>query len=307
MKILISGATKGFGEACTIAFLKRGDSVFGFSRSQANVDEALLRIQNEVPEAVAENRIKLVAGDIATVARSLELIEDARTFMGGIDMLVNNIGVFKFDDDMMEVANEDNHLSMSLESFRQKHGTDAKRELYRLLMQTNLYGNARFVELLVKQATEGSHTFIIADVGSIGAIDQMSTKKFGGTVHYNRSKALLIEHTIELARKNPLLKIRAIHPGPFGDSAQAIADKFGDTWAIKDVADVATHAVKLFTEDTDEQITHGIFASEKHFCWQPEYFGDIEALGIKGLTWARSLKVPEEKSVHLFKKMVAVA
>ena len=305
MNIIISGATKGLGEALVSAFLARGDKVFGFSRNQANIDEALDRLSKEFPEALQEKKLRLVTGDIANPTTTRDIVENAYEWLGGIDMVINNVGIFKFDRQMSELAPEDCSLSTTPDTLRTKFGNAEdfeKKSLYCSLMQTNLYGNARFIEMVISRATKDGHPLIVADVGSIGAIDQLSAKKFDGTVFYNRSKAQLVAHTIELVDKNPLLLLRVVHPGPFGESAQAIAYEYGDTWAIKNVADVASHAVKLFTEDTQEKITHGIIASEKHFCWHTEFFGDIEALGIRGLTWKRTHKVPEGESTHLVSK-----
>lgn len=301
MNILISGASKGLGEALARAFLRRGHTVFGFSRNQNTIDSTLAKLAEEG----FSEKVRLVAGDISDPAKTKDLVAQARAYFGSIDMVINNVGIFLLDSELSPVPHEDCTLAVTKQMFEAKYHSlpdFEKKQAYFNLMQTNLYGNARFLELVIADARAHDHQLIIADVGSIGAVDQLSKKQFDGTRYYNQSKATLIAHTIEQTRSEKGLVLRAIHPGPFGESAQKIANAFGDTWAIKDITAVAEHAVTLFCETTNETITHGIIASEKHFCWNEEFFGDIEALGIEGLTWNRSKKVSENESTHLIKE-----
>jgi len=274
MNILITGSTKGSGLAEAILFLARGDKVFGFSRNQTNIDDAIEKMRVRIPPENLAN-VSFVQGDVSSPGMTMDIIEKAIKFLGNIDMLVVNVGDFAFDDELSEPDN------------------------YRKLLQTNVYGNARFIEMVI-EGLKKDEKLILAVMGSVGAIDQMSVKKFAGTVLYNQSKAKLVEYTIDLAKNNPQIYLRAIHPGPFSDSAQKIADKFnGSCWATS-IEDVAKHAVDIFTENTNEKITHGMIASEMHPVW--ENLGDIEKLGIEGLTQKRSIKIPEDKSVHFFPK-----
>ncbi|MDZ3991168.1 SDR family NAD(P)-dependent oxidoreductase [Pseudomonas sp. Teo4] len=85
--VIITGASSGLGFALAQAYLERGDNVVGNARSQARLDQAAERLGN--PE-----RFIGVAGDIAEASTAQRLFSAALETFGGVDILINNAGIF---------------------------------------------------------------------------------------------------------------------------------------------------------------------------------------------------------------------
>ncbi|WDY56157.1 SDR family NAD(P)-dependent oxidoreductase [Pseudomonas sp. PSKL.D1] len=85
--VIITGASSGLGFALAEAFLGRGDNVVGNARSQDRLDEAGVRLGQT-------RRFIGVAGDIAEAATAHRLLAAAREAFGGVDILINNAGIF---------------------------------------------------------------------------------------------------------------------------------------------------------------------------------------------------------------------
>ncbi len=84
-RVLVTGATRGIGAACAKAFLAEGARVAINGRSEGSVEKAM-------PEM---GRLAVPApGDVATVAGCEAAVEAALAAFGGLDVLVNNAGVF---------------------------------------------------------------------------------------------------------------------------------------------------------------------------------------------------------------------
>jgi 3-oxoacyl-[acyl-carrier protein] reductase len=86
--ILITGASRGIGAAAARAFAERGDRVavhYGASRERA--EEVLAGLPGE-GHAV-------VGADLADPDAVLAMVDAAASALGGIDVLVNNAGVFE--------------------------------------------------------------------------------------------------------------------------------------------------------------------------------------------------------------------
>lgn len=85
--VIITGASSGLGFALAKAFLERGDNVVGNARSQARLEQAAARLGHS-PRFVG------VAGDIAEAKTAQRLIATAQGTFGGVDILINNAGIF---------------------------------------------------------------------------------------------------------------------------------------------------------------------------------------------------------------------
>jgi 3-oxoacyl-[acyl-carrier protein] reductase len=86
--ILVTGASRGIGAAAARAFAERGDRVavhYGASRDSA--EEVLAGLRGE-GHAV-------VGADLADPDAVLAMVDAAASALGGIDVLVNNAGVFE--------------------------------------------------------------------------------------------------------------------------------------------------------------------------------------------------------------------
>lgn len=85
--VIITGASSGLGFALAEAFLERGDNVVGNARSQARLDQAAARLGQP-------QRFIGVAGDIAQAVTAKRLFAAALERFGGVDILINNAGIF---------------------------------------------------------------------------------------------------------------------------------------------------------------------------------------------------------------------
>lgn len=85
--VIVTGASSGLGFALTKDFLERGDNVIGNARSQARLDQAAARLGHP-------RHLLGVAGDIAQADTARRLIAAAVDTFGGVDILINNAGIF---------------------------------------------------------------------------------------------------------------------------------------------------------------------------------------------------------------------
>ena len=84
--VLVTGASKGIGFACADAFAREGARVALVSRSRANLDAALARI-----EGTAHRPAAFVA-DLVDAAQALQVVDDVEAALGPIDVLVSSAG-----------------------------------------------------------------------------------------------------------------------------------------------------------------------------------------------------------------------
>lgn len=85
--VIITGASSGLGFALAEAFLERGDNVVGNARSEPRLAQAAARLGNP-------QRFIGVVGDIAEADTAKRLFAAALQAFGGVDILINNAGVF---------------------------------------------------------------------------------------------------------------------------------------------------------------------------------------------------------------------
>jgi NAD(P)-dependent dehydrogenase (short-subunit alcohol dehydrogenase family) len=81
---LITGASRGIGEAIALACSRAGAKVVLASRKQADLDRVAQRIRDESGEALA---MAAHTGDMAAITA---VVEKATAVFGGIDVVVNN-------------------------------------------------------------------------------------------------------------------------------------------------------------------------------------------------------------------------
>jgi NAD(P)-dependent dehydrogenase (short-subunit alcohol dehydrogenase family) len=304
MNILISGATKGLGEALVLEALKRYSDarIMGFSRSLENVQASQERLNQADPESVS--RVTLLQADIGSKSSIAAVLMDFRAKLGEVDVLVNNVGIFDFDKNLSEVPQEDWEISQ--EDFASKYQGDSeyqKKLKYRSMVQANFLGNRNLIEAVLAESLKSGHNLDLVDVGSIGVLAELIGKPFADTEHYGRTKAHLARHTLALAKLHDFVRVAIVHPGPFEKSAQLIADEFGDTWAIN-ASDVAKHTFDLYdrVQNQEDRVIQGVIASSKHFAMENNHFGDLDALKIPGLAQGHLRNVSEKDSTFLTRK-----
>ena len=83
--VIVTGGSKGIGLACAKQFLAHQARVFICSRSQANIDEALIAL----PGAIG------FSADLSDANQANNLVEHISSAFGPIDVLVNSAGAAK--------------------------------------------------------------------------------------------------------------------------------------------------------------------------------------------------------------------
>src|SRR5882762_11709845 len=96
-RVLVTGSTMGIGRGAAEMFLEAGATVAINGRKPETVAETVQQLRS--PRAVA------VAGDVATVTGCDELLRNAIALLGGLDVLVNNVGICPLSY-MMDVTEE---------------------------------------------------------------------------------------------------------------------------------------------------------------------------------------------------------
>lgn len=87
--VLITGSTRGIGEATAAAFLKNGDKVAIFCRHQEHVSEAAIRLSAHGDKA----HILPLVGDVREPRDVRRIVEECIAAFGHIDVLINNAGI----------------------------------------------------------------------------------------------------------------------------------------------------------------------------------------------------------------------
>jgi 3-oxoacyl-[acyl-carrier protein] reductase len=85
-RVLVTGGTRGIGEAAVAAFLKAGAKVAVNGSTAASVAEALARHK-------AGERAVAAPGNLGRVEECERVVKEAVAALGGLDVLVNNAGV----------------------------------------------------------------------------------------------------------------------------------------------------------------------------------------------------------------------
>ncbi len=267
--IFITGGTGDLGSALVKEILKRTSAnIVTNGRDQSKADELITTL----PEA-QRNRFHFFVADMEKESPRT-IAERAYEISGGIDMLISNVALFGFDDIL---ANNE----------------DQKTRLY----TTNLSG-ATLADAVVDLVTGKGEHIVLCDIGSTSVIADMLGTPFPDTLHYGKTKADVVRHSIEIAHKNPLVSFRAIHPGSInGKIAKEIAQRYGSTCVT--TPEITAHfAIKLFLSESDEKVLQSIITSEGYFAWTQEgsWYNKEKEIGtsplIEGISPERIIKIP---------------
>ena len=187
MKVLITGGSRGIGEACVRAFCKQGDGV-----------AFLYHTNHERANALAlETGAIAIAADVSNAASATAATKEAIEKLGGIDVLVNNAGIAQI-----------------------KLFTDITDEDWRKMLDTNLSG-AFYTSREAARVMVAQHAGRIINVGSMWGKTGASCE-----VHYSASKAGLRGLTMALAKElGPSnITVNCIEPGVIDTEMNASLD-----------------------------------------------------------------------------------
>jgi NAD(P)-dependent dehydrogenase (short-subunit alcohol dehydrogenase family) len=184
--VLVTGASRGIGRAVAAAFAEGGDRVAIHYRESKALAE-------EVRESLPGAGHIVVQADLADPEEVRRLVDDAAARLGGLDVLVNNAGVFTAHP----------ILDTSYETWQ---------EQWRSTLDTNLSGAANAMWCAARHMRERGGR--IVNVSSRGA--------FRGEPNapaYGASKAAL----------NSLTQSLAVALAPYGIAVTAVAPGFVET------------------------------------------------------------------------------
>ncbi len=165
--VFISGASRGIGRACALAFAEQGyDIIINYLQD----DRAANQVKQQV-EALGRQAI-LLKGDIADSQRVKQMVKDARVYFKNIEVLINNAGI----------AYRDFFDNISIEQTRR-------------IIDTNIVGMVNLSKALLPYLAENEKSFIInisSCWGRVGAALE---------VHYSMTKGAVNAFTKALAKE----------------------------------------------------------------------------------------------------------
>lgn len=188
-KALITGGDSGIGRAAAIAYAREGADVAisYLPDEEKDAQEVISLIEAEGRKAVA------LPGDITDEGWSRQLVEDAVSGLGGLDILVINAGRQQFREDISAVSSED----------------------FDKTLKTNLYALHWIVQAAVPHLPAGASVITTASVQAYEPSDIL--------LDYATTKAGIVAYTKALAKQLIEKGVRAnvVAPGPFWTVLQA--------------------------------------------------------------------------------------
>jgi len=218
-RALITGGTKGIGRATALALARAGASVIVCYRSDS---DAAASTAGELKEIGDQHLV--VAADVTDPADAARLVARAETAFGGLDVVVNNVGVDgvkRFD----------------------KLSTDE----WSRVMRHNVDSVFNVTQAALRVLSDG------ASIVTIGSSVALRGRIYG--VHYTTSKAALVGFTKALAKDlgERGIRVNLIQPGltetvPGAGLPAHMVERIVDLTALKRLAqpeDVAAAVVFL--------------------------------------------------------------
>lgn len=189
--VLVSGASRGIGEAAARRFLEEGCLVFICARGAAGVEETVggLRALGEVDG---------MACDVSDPQDVDRLVEAAERFLGGIDVLANNAGV----------AWQEPFLEITLEHWDQ-------------VLDINLRGMFLVAQKVAARMVARGRGGAIVNMSSTNAFEGEA-----GYTHYNASKGAITMLTRTMATELGTygIRVNALCPGKIATPLQGEAE-----------------------------------------------------------------------------------
>ncbi len=183
--VFITGASRGIGRACALLFAENG---YRIAANYLQDDEAALSLKAEIEKN--GGTCSLYKADISDSASAAEIIKQAETDLGGLDVLINNAGISQqklFDT----ITDSDFDRMLSVNT---KGTFNCSREASRIMIRC--------------------HSGRIINISSMWGVTGGSME-----VHYSASKAAVIGMTKALAKEL----------GPSGITVNCIAPGLIDT------------------------------------------------------------------------------
>ena len=167
--IIITGASTGIGKSIAQLFLEKGHNLVINSANSANLEATYQELGN--PDKVA-----MVAGDISLTATGKKLVETAIARFGGVDVLINNAGIFE-PKSFLEVEEKDLDRLLSINL---KGTFFTSQAAVRQMLQQGQGSIINIGTVLVDHAIDGfPATAPISSKGGIHALTRQLAAEFG--------------------------------------------------------------------------------------------------------------------------------
>ncbi|MEO6177588.1 MAG: SDR family oxidoreductase [Flavobacterium circumlabens] len=167
--IIITGASTGIGKSIAQLFLEKGHNLVINSANSANLEAIYQELGN--PEKVA-----MVAGDISLTATGKKLVETAIARFGGVDVLINNAGIFE-PKSFLEVEEKDLDRLLSINL---KGTFFTSQAAVKQMLQQGQGSIINIGTVLVDHAIDGfPATAPISSKGGIHALTRQLAAEFG--------------------------------------------------------------------------------------------------------------------------------
>ncbi len=204
--VLVTGASRGIGAACTEALLGAGGAVVLHCNSQRDAAEQLA--------SAAPDRCHVVQADLAEESAPRVLWEAALAWRGRIDVLVNNAAVYEPEPEADDPA--------------------AWRESWRRTLQINLIAPAELARCAVRHFREHGGGILI-HMSSRGG--HRGEKPLFGSYAASKAGLNAMSHTLARAYGGEGIFSYAIAPGWVGtDMAWDYIEKTGDRTPLQETA-----------------------------------------------------------------------
>jgi NAD(P)-dependent dehydrogenase (short-subunit alcohol dehydrogenase family) len=178
---LVTGGSRGIGEAIAVALADAGAAVVAVARSENALEETVKRIQNRGGDAT------YAVADVTADAEIRAAFDSAEETFGPVDVLVNNAGINPYFGDTTDV------------------GLDTWQQIF----DVNVTGTFRCTQEFGTRVFERGETGAIVNVASVGGVVALPYQ-----TPYTASKHAIVGMTkcvgVEWA---PEIRVNALAPG----------------------------------------------------------------------------------------------